>query len=186
MLDRKSTRRSDQVRAQNRRILLWSLAIAALLHAAFFVFSPTFDANPDAFRSTPSMEDTLPGNVLVPLYVRVTFGPPEILGEDGAVHREPADRFLQAERLIKVPDECRTLFPTVQSPQSARVRLRLDWKGRVIRARVDRSTGRRCEDEIVLKLARLLWYQWLPSDRYPSPVNLVQPVRLAAAESSAP
>jgi hypothetical protein len=39
---------------------------------------------------------------------------------------------------------------------------------------------------VITELADALWHRWLPNERFPPPVDLVQPVRIAATSDVIP
>lgn len=47
--------------------------------------------------------------------------------------------------------------------------------------KLTRSTGDRCGDEILTEMADALVYHWLPTERFPAPVDLLQPVTVIGA-----
>lgn len=119
----------------------------------------------------------------MPVYVRISFGPPEIVTSDGGLEPEPDDRMLEAERLIRLPDECREPVRTAGELPSGRVRAWLNPRGEVFRTAIEESAGHACGDELIRMVTDLLWYRWLPNDEHPWPVELVQPVALLEARS---
>ena len=46
---------------------------------------------------------------------------------------------------------------------------------------IEESTGDECADQVILTLANDLFYRWIPSERFPAPVDLIQPVTLTQA-----
>jgi len=42
-----------------------------------------------------------------------------------------------------------------------------------------RSSGIRCADDLLERVAGDLLYHWLPSEDFPAPVELTQPMRLS-------
>lgn len=178
-----SDRRSKQVRSRNRRALAWSILIAAVLHGIVFLLSPTWETKPGDGWTAEVQSEEPPPEFEIPVLVRVHFGPPAIEASDGTFQREPADRMLEAEHVIRFPEECREPVEATGRLPSGSVRLRLDWRGRVTTAAVEESAGYACGDELIRSVAEALWYRWLPSERYPAPVELVQPVALRAFRS---
>lgn len=168
--------RAAQLRDRHRRIFGWSLFAAVVLHVAVFVLSPTFRTElldgPDAeLRTTDASTE-------VPFFVDLLFGPPTISAPDGSLWTEPPDRVLQADHGVRLPAGCTELEGM---PLHGTVRLRVRASGRVDRATLTESTGSRCGDEVVAMVATDLWYQWLPNDRFPAPVELTQPVTVTEA-----
>lgn len=176
MGDRHRKKRSEQVREQNRRALAWGLVIAAVLHVAFFALSPTWEAEPSEGWTKGSEEEA--PEFATPVFVRISFGPPAIEAPDGTIHQEPADRMLEAERLVRLPEPCREEAESAGELPSGSVRLRVNAGGRVTATAIEESTGLTCGDELITMVADALWYRWLPSERHPAPVELVQPVTL--------
>ena len=41
------------------------------------------------------------------------------------------------------------------------------------------STGSACGDATLARVAGDLWYRWLPSEEFPAPVDVVQPLSFA-------
>lgn len=171
--------RSEQLRRRHRKILAGSLAGAALLHLAVFLLMPEFRADPlfgsDAERDTVSVVG------LANASVEILFGPPIIRVADGSTWTEPPDRVLPAERGVRLEGACSALLREGGTPLRGRVRLRVRASGRVDVLGLPRGTGEDCGDRILREVAADLWYHWLPNERFPAPVDLVQPVTLVAA-----
>ena len=55
----------------------------------------------------------------------------------------------------------------------------VDEGGRTDDVEIEQSTGDACADEVLSRVAGDLWYRWLPSEEFPAPVDLVQPITLA-------
>lgn len=175
--------RSEELRRRSRRVFAISFAVAVVVHVAILFGVPSFrirllgpsgtEADIDAVTATWQRFD-------------VSFGPPEISAPDGSVHVEPAGRVLEADNVkisdLRQPLSCdgRTVASIV--PTSGRVRLQVNESGRVAAAEITRSTGDACRDEILTNIASALWYQWIPNDQFPAPLDVVQP--LSVAESS--
>jgi len=171
--------RGTELRRRDRRVILWSLAIAAVVHAAVFLLWPTMQIEPLA------VEETLveAGGEIVGIMVAVdvTFGPPMIFEADGSVTLEPPDRVLQADRILGLPTECEALLERDRTPAQGLVRLQVVASGHTIVGGLEESTGDECADEVILTVANDLLYRWIPSDRFPAPVDLLQPVTLTEA-----
>jgi hypothetical protein len=120
-----------------------------------------------------------PGGTVV--YVDVLFGPPEISLPDGTTSLEPPERVLAADRILQLPTSCGHLVEEERTPVEGRVRLGVSSSGQTQIREVVRGTGDPCADEVMIAVADALEYRWLPNERYPPPVDLVQPVTLMAA-----
>jgi hypothetical protein len=166
--------RSEQLRERQRRVFRWSLGIAILLHGALFAFVQ-FRTEPLAGWDEEEVAEASPGEGR-PFYVEVVFGPPEITRPGGGVVRE--DRQLEADRTVLLPPGCGVLAQTIEGEPHGRVRLRVRRSGRTDVVEVTQSTGSACGDEVVRMMAGALWYHWLPNERFPAPVDLIQPVTL--------
>jgi hypothetical protein len=70
-----------------------------------------------------------------------------------------------------------------QTPLRGYVRLQVLASGRTLVAGIDESTGDRCADRVILDLARDLLYRWIPNERFPAPVQLIQPVTLIETDA---
>ena len=169
--------RADELRKQHRTVLAWALAAAAALHVGFFLLLPglrteaTWNANAhlegvDATGGDP---------------VDVRFGPPAITASDGAVVQEPPERRLQIVRLMRLPANCDVLRRLGSTLVRGSVRLRVDPGGYAKGVGLAESTGHTCADQMIMRLAGDLQYHWLPNERFPAPVELVQPVTLIEA-----
>lgn len=112
-------------------------------------------------------------------YVSVLFGPPTIFTADGRGRTEPNDRILEAERLTELPVSCGTRRARAAFPVSGTVRLSIRASGDADVIRMAESTGSACADDVIRTVASALRYHWLPDERYPAPVQLVQPVTVA-------
>ncbi len=165
-----------------RTVLGWSLALALVIHVAVFVFSPDFVVVPPGESKAASSEfrasDVTPTTVY-----EVVFGPPAIRAPDGTVWQEPQDRVLRATRVTDLPMLCAHLVGNDRTPLQGAVRLLVDQDGNASVVEVEESTGDWCVDRILVRAADALRYHWLPSERFPAPVELVQPVALQAVRS---
>ncbi len=169
--------RATELRRRHRKILMWSLGIAIGVHAAVFALSPTFEAEPmDGSGRTP---DVVRPSDAVPTFLDVLFGPPTITGPDGTTHVEA--RRLEKALAVKLPSGC-TAFGT-NSPVAleGRVELSVDGTGDSNVVKITERTGVPCVDDVMTGLARDLRYHWLPDERFPAPVHLVQPVTMTPA-----
>ena len=52
-------------------------------------------------------------------------------------------------------------------------------RGRVDSVQVTRSSGSYCWDRALASIAGDLWYRWLPTELFPAPIRLYQPVSLS-------
>lgn len=171
--------RSEQLRERHRRIMGWSLVGAVAVHAVAFLLMPAFRAEPLGGADPPL--DTIGVAGGANAEVEVLFGPPTISAQDGTDWTEPPERVLPAERAVRLDPDCVALITGDRMPLRGRVRLRVKASGRVDVLGLPESTGDACGDRIAKEVAGDLWYHWLPNDRFPAPVDLVQPVVLLAA-----
>ena len=166
--------RYAQLRQRDRRVLLWSIAVAAILHVAAFVLWPAFQVEPWALRNvgvSPGSSGTGAGAEF-----DLFFGPPDIFEVDGSLSREAPDRFLEVDRIVRVSSDC---SEEGRAPASGKVGLTLSASGRVHTVELVESTGGRCGDEVIVAVASDLLYRWLPSERFPAPVRLIQPITVS-------
>ena len=172
------TTKGDEIRARERRVLAWSLAIAVFLHIAVLVLWPALRVGPLGASVTPG---AIEGNGSGDTYLELLFGAPEIYGPDGSASAEPPTRVLEADRKIKLPSSCTRLLEVGRTPTTGDVWLRVNDSGRVDTVEVVGSTGDLCADGVIMRVAGDLWYRWLPSERFPAPVELIQPVTVTEA-----
>lgn len=81
--------------------------------------------------------------------------------------------------LVNVPAACRSVIRSSGNDIRGSVRLRVKVTGRVDVTGVVRSSGIRCADDLLERVAGDLLYHWLPSEDFPAPVELTQPMRLS-------
>lgn len=174
-------RRTEELRRRNRTVLAWSLVAAVAIHAAVFLLAPVFHADPLPPGVSPPEEEPAAGFAR-PILLEVTFGPPRIAGRDGVVRTEPGERVLATRRLVPDQRGCTALARPPENPLRGAVRLRVGSSGRAVSLGVTESTGHACADRVLVEVADALRYHWLPDDRYPAPVDLVQPVGLYETE----
>lgn len=180
--DKSSTStRSTELREENRRVFAWSLGIAVLAHVAVLAFSPTFRA--ELITGSDIELESVSEGGSTRVAVDVFFGPPDIFEANGTLSRESPDRVLEAKRALGLPAECAALDHKGQTPAHGQVRLTLNASGRVDAAELVESTGDPCGDESMVAVANALWYHWLPSDRFPALVELIQPITIALAQN---
>jgi len=168
--------RSEELRARNRRIFAISYLVAALLLVVIFVSAPGFRVQP-----VPSTEVEHVHAAAIPdwpLFGQVLFGPPRIRTTDGPTREEPDARTLEVGRVYNMPSDCKDAFLTESLPISGEVRLHVAATGKADLVEWTESTGSPCVDRFIGQFAAALHYEWLPSDRFPPPVDLIQPVRL--------
>ena len=167
--------RIDRRRRADRRLFIGCWVLAGLLHVVLFLVVPVRDALARPGLSLELAEAPAPGATLLDLY----FGPPAISGSSGRVSVEPPERFLETERLVHVPAACRAVIRSSGNDIRGSVRLRVKVTGRVDVTGVVRSSGIRCADDLLERVAGDLLYHWLPSEDFPAPVELTQPMRLS-------
>ena len=171
-------RRTAELRKRDRRVLGWSLGVAAALHVAVFVVFPGFRAE---VLARPDLElDTLGVAGGANATVEVLFGPTIVRLADGSDWEAPPDRVLSADRDVRLREECLQLGRRGHSPVTGQVRLRIKASGRVDVLGLVSGTGDSCVDGILAEAAGALWYHWLPNDNVPPPVLVEQPVTLVA------
>lgn len=173
--------RSAELRARNRTVYFWSFTVAALAYVVvLFVWAPTFEI--ESLDGTPIQQRSTVQFAESPTFVEVLFGPPEISGADGTVWQEPGERVLEIGRLLELPPECSASLASgqVREPAFGFVRLRVLVDGHVDVDSVEltQSTGDACGDRVIAAVADALWYHWLPNERFPAPVDLIQPIML--------
>ncbi len=163
---------------RNRRIFGWSFAAAALLHAWLLFGGPQWGIE------RGDRVGGLPGDGPSPDAMQlldVSFGPPVILGDDGSRNPEPPGRTLEARDIdvarMPIPPGCEWVRRQGIGAGEAEVRLTVGPYGLVTRAELERSGGDPCVDHVLVVVAGTLWYRWLPDERYPPPVHLIQPIR---------
>lgn len=168
--------RAEELRRQHRKVLFWAIGVAAVLHVVAFLALPGFRNE----VTWISGEDLVGVDPIDGSPVDVRFGPPLISAPDGSVAQEPPERTLQVVRLMSLPAGCDVLGDAgALLPGS--VRLKVDPGGYAEALEVVQSTGFPCSDQVMMRLAGDLQYHWLPNERFPAPVHLVQPVTLVEA-----
>lgn len=176
--------RSRELRRRNRRVLAASMAVAAAIHAVVLLGFP--DLRTDVPSTTEVELEGAPDLFATWNWVDATFGPPEIIAEDGTVWFEPPDRVLETQNVdlsrSRLPEACRGRTRDSVVPGSGRVRLLLAASGRVVYTEASGTSGDPCLDGLIRVVASSLWYHWLPNDRFPAPVELIQPVTLSRPE----
>lgn len=169
--------RAEELRKQHRKVLAWALAAAAVFHVGLFLLHPGLRS-----EATWTANARLEGvDAVGGAAVDVRFGPPRITAPDGTVVQEPPERRLQVVRLMRLPANCDVLHQTPELLVRGSVRIRVDPGGYAKAVEVAESTGHACADQVIMRLAGDLQYHWLPSERFPAPVDLVQPVTLVEA-----
>lgn len=167
-------------RQKENRVLLAALGAAAVLHVVAFAFIG-FSGNGPVW--TPDRESvTLEATSWTGTPVDVFFGPPRIYQADGTLAHEPDDRVLEAARLLGMPPICLSREIPPRGPGSGEVRLVVNENGRIDRAALHESTGDSCWDAVAVRVAGQLWYRWLPSDDFPAPVELLQPITVGLTQ----
>lgn len=166
--------RADMLRRRDRRVFRWSFGIAVVAHGLVLAFGPWFRSDPVSLSATELVERGPPTLGGVP--VEVFFGPPAIVLAEDSLEMQPPGRVLRASRAVPPPVGCASNDWLARGSAEGRVRLTLRETGRVETVAILEGTGDRCWDMIVAGLAGDLLYRWLPSERFPMPVELVQPV----------
>ena len=162
-------------RAKQRRVLAWSLGGAVVLHGVAFALLP-------GRASTPHVNDAAI-DVSSPrvatgerVSLEVRFGPPTISAPDGVRWKEPPGRRLQTLHVTTLPAGCEDMFAKQGARFGGDVRLVVRESGFVDAVELTRPTGFACGDAVLRSVAGALRYHWLPNERFPAPVDLVQPV----------
>lgn len=162
-------------RRREGRTLGVGLAVAAVLHAVGFLMLPGL---PESEQGPPTELEVdraeVVGGRAIPL--DVFFGPPMIENSIGGLSLDPPTRVLSAQRAVFLPASCRGIIEGVGRIFRGSVQLEVEATGRAQAVRVEQSTGARCADDVLTRVAGDLWYQWLPDDRFPPPVHLIQPM----------
>lgn len=168
--------RSEQLRRQHRRILGWSLGVAVVAHILVFVLSPTFRTQP--LMGADTELDTLGLAAGANAVADLLFRAPILQLADDSSRATPAERTLETQREVRVPERCLYLTDGSRAPVVSHIRLRVRASGRVDVLGIERTSGDACADDILREAAGALWYHWLPSERFPAPLELDQPVML--------
>lgn len=168
--------RSSQLRAQQRRIVAWSMAAAVVVHVAAFLLWPAFQIEAGEGWSAPRLEDA--GDLSTPVRVDVVFGPPEIRLPSGEFVTE--QRRLEVDHVLASPVECRGISPEEKGlfPRHGRLRLRVDASGHAEVVEAVTSSGSTCADAVLVAVGDALHYEWLPGRRYSAPLEVIQPIAL--------
>lgn len=172
--------RAAAVRRRDRRVYAWSFAVAVVVHALVLFFGPWFRSDP-VWRSDTELVAGDPVD-LSGLPVALFFGPPAIEVDGGAISQEPSHRVLHARRLVAPPPGCGPGDWSNPPTASGDVRLVVNAEGLVDEVRLTGSTGYRCWDALVMRVAGDLLYHWLPSERFPAPVELHQPITVSLSD----
>ena len=175
--------RASELRRRHQRILWWSFGVAVLIHMAVFALNPGWVREQLTWFTVHSFQDPNEDRSLA--MVDVSFLPPEIFRPDGSLRREPSDRFLEAEEVdlrgIQWSQGCEWVEADRPALVEGEVQLEVRGSGRVRGARIARSSGDGCLDEMLVAIAGALWYRWIPNDTTPAPVKLLQPIVVEAA-----
>jgi hypothetical protein len=167
-------RTSAELRRRHRRILVGSFSIAVLFHAALILWSPVLEPAPgDGFTAE---SDLVNAPFDSPWVLDVLFGPPTLAAENGTRQHEPGHRRLETVRVVEAPAVCTDRQGSVPTQFAGAARLRVNGMGHATVVEVTESTGTACGDELVTEVAGALHYHWLPTPRFPAPVDVLQPV----------
>lgn len=182
-LDRELALRAERAargRRRERRIVWGSLFLAAVVHLVAFAVFPRIQFS--VLDDTRYGEEVLRRYVLGDMAVDVHFGPPRIRTPGGGVAVEPPERILESRNLglseLELHPNCAGSFDAHLPPWEGSVRLQVGRGGLVTVEGIAESTGDGCVDAALLNTAGALLYRWLPSEHYPAPVQLEQPMRL--------
>ncbi len=169
----------EERRRSERRVMLWSLTIAAVVHVLALLSLPGL--RPSEFEDLEDQRDelTVVAGSAIPL--DLFFGPPVIWGAEGRLNLEPPERVLEEGRAVFVSANCKRLIEESTDVMHGTVRLSVLETGLVDVIGVVESTGTVCGDYVIERVAGDLLYRWLPNDEFPAPVELVQPLTFAAA-----
>ena len=168
-----------ELRRRDRRVFRISLGIAVVLHVAalgligWSKMAPTWTPDSETVR--------LEENSWTGTNVAVLFGPPKIFRADGTLSEEPPDRILEAVRVLGMPPLCVGREIAAAAPGLGEVRLTVNARGRIDAVTLTRSTGDACWDQVATRVAGDLWYRWLPDERFPAPLELLQPLTVGLA-----
>ncbi len=173
------SRRSEERRKRERRVLGWSLGVAALVHVVVFAVAPPMQVEPMVGTDVELDTTGAPGGANA--MVRVFFGPPTVILAERERWTAPSERVLSAEREVRLEEACLTLAGDGRTPVAGQVGLRIRASGRVDLLGLEASSGDPCADRILTEVAGDLWYHWLPNERFGAPVQVIQPVTLMAA-----
>ena len=173
--------RSTELRRRERRVFGVSFGIAVVLHVVVLGFVAWSRVAPE--WSPESETIRLVGGSWTGTPIDVFFGPPKIYEADGSIAEEPPDRILEAVRLLQMPPVCLAREIPPSAPGFGQVRLTVNSSGRIDAVSLDQSTGDVCWDLVAIRVAGDLWYQWLPSERFPAPLELLQPLTVALSRS---
>ena len=171
-------RSAAQHRERHRKVFAWSFAAAISLHIALFILSPELRVQ---VLGDPAVEAVQAGPPpALPWALDVRFGPPTLTAPDGTSWPEPADRVLDTVRLIELPTLCAAMAHDEMISLRGSVHLQVNVEGHAAVIELVESTGTACGDHLLRSVAGDLHYHWLPTSRFPAPLDLVQPVRLMA------
>lgn len=178
--------RSEELRRRGRRIFWYSMLAAVAVHVLIFAGSPDFETQPLPDRRGDVIESE-PGGATGTRFVDVFFGPPAIRDAEGVLRKEPPDRVLEARAVdfdgLRLSFDCRERTMDEMVPVTGHVRLSLDAAGSVTEERIEEGSGDPCRDQVLTGIAAKVTYEWLPDDRFPAPVELVQPMRVVPARA---
>jgi hypothetical protein len=158
---------------------MWSLAIAAVLHVLAFLYLPGLPPSEPGDVADDIDELAVVTGSAIPL--DLFFGPPVIRNVQGGLAFEPPERVHEEGRAVFVTLGCKRLIEGSTDVHHGTVRLTVLETGLVEVQGVVESTGSRCGDDVIARVAGDLWYRWLPNDDFPAPVEVVQPLTFAEA-----
>lgn len=171
--------RAAVLRRKHRRIFRWSLAIAVVAHGLVFWLAPWIRT---AARGGSSGTELVGEGVdWGGIPVEIFFGPPTIVEGDGGLTTEPEGRTLSASRKIPSPPGCGSNDWLARSTASGEVLLSVNERGRAAVDSVTAPTADPCWNAVLAGLAGDLLYRWLPSERFPAPVSVYQPLTVSVS-----
>lgn len=171
--------RSHELHRKYRRILFWSLVAAVVVHVGTFVLWPEMRTEAVSGWTAEAETEEVEGTSK-PLEVHVEFGPPGIMDVDGSLVR--VDRRMEVDHVIALPTACVKRGSRMVLPARGTVKLRVRSSGRAEALELVDASGSECADSVITRVAGALDYRWLPDERFPAPVELMQPVALREKE----
>ena len=163
-----------------RRVLGWSLAVAAVLHVLAFLYLPGLRPSECEDFEDDTDELAVVTGAAIPL--DLFFGPPVIRNVEGDLAFEPPERVREEERAVFGTSGCKRLIEGSTDVHHGTVRLTVLETGLVEVQGIVESTGSTCGGDANQRVTGDLWYRWLPSDDFPAPGEVVQPLTFSEAK----